>query len=442
MKNFKVILLALVIAAAGCTDKPVDPPALSVTGVEVEFSTLTLKPGEKHTLRALVAPANAADLTISWTSDNEEVATVDGATGEVTAIAEGTAMITVTTKNGGKTDVCTVTVSALPVPGYDFIREGTEQGADDTVVISWGLTADGLLVVSGNGAMRDYVVTGTDDATARTDAPWFDLGVTSVIVGDGVTAVGEFAFAALQTMTEATIGEGVETIGRGAFARSYAVTEVTTSDDIETIGNSAFYSCISLESATFGEGLRSIGQYAFYGCALLKSISLPDATHTIGLWAFSSCLALESVSLGSGMQYIMDFAFHNCPLLDGVVIPEGVLAICASSFAFCTSLSSIVIPDSATYVGESAFDKCDVLESVVIGSGIQLVERWAFRRCEALTDVTIRATTPPILLNVSYADESSFSVDNDVLRVPTGCKAAYEEDEVWSSLFATIIESE
>ncbi len=241
MKNFKkVILLALVIAAAGCTEGPVDPPVLSVTGVEVEFSTLTLKPGEKHTLRALVAPANAADLTISWTSDNEEVAAVDGVTGEVTAIAEGTARITVTTNNGGKTAVCTVTVSALPVPGYDFIREGTEQGADDTVVISWGLTADGLLVVSGNGAMRDYVVTGTDDETARTDAPWFDLGATSVMVGDGVTSIGKYAFAVLHTMTEATVGKGVEAIDNGAFARSYALTEVTISDDVETIGTSAF----------------------------------------------------------------------------------------------------------------------------------------------------------------------------------------------------------
>lgn len=461
MKNLKIILLGLAIVAAGCT-KPVEDPVLSVSGVVVEFSTLTLKVGEHKTIRALVSPGNADDTTVSWKSNNENVATVDAVTGEVVAVAEGTATITVTTTDGGKTDMCTVTV--LPTI-YEFVREGVEPSADGTTTISWGLTENGLLVIGGNGAMRDYVLSGNDDATAHTDAPWFDLNVTSLIIGDGVTAVGKYSFALMQSVTNVFVGNSVRAIGNGAFARSYNLAAATLSEGVKTIGTSAFYlcsalkniafpnsvthvgdnafyGCTAMKSVTFGESLVSVGEYSFTGCTLLESISLPDKTHTIGMAAFSYCSVLKNVSFGSGMQDIMDLAFANCPLLDDVVLPEGLLGIYPRSFAVCKSLTSIVIPDSATFVGESAFDDCDALENVVIGSGVQSIEKWAFGRCDALTDVTIKATTPPTMLNDSEAEYYNFFIEGDVLHVPTGCKTAYEEDEEWSRVFTTIVEEE
>ena len=80
-----------------------------VTGVSLSPDTLTLDVGESHTLTATITPSNATNQNVTWSSDNESVATVN-ATGEVTAVSEGTAIITVTTADGGKTDTCTVTV--------------------------------------------------------------------------------------------------------------------------------------------------------------------------------------------------------------------------------------------------------------------------------------------------------------------------------------------
>ncbi|MBP3478014.1 MAG: DUF4465 domain-containing protein [Oscillospiraceae bacterium] len=85
-------------------EKPV-----AVTGVSLDQQTASVNVGETVTLTATVTPENAADKTVSWTSTDENVATV--ADGVVTGVAAGTATITATTKDGGFTAECVVTVS-------------------------------------------------------------------------------------------------------------------------------------------------------------------------------------------------------------------------------------------------------------------------------------------------------------------------------------------
>lgn len=87
--------------------------AVSVTSVTVTPTTASLKINGTTTLSYTILPNNATDKTVSWSSDNPNVATVD-ANGKVTAVAEGTATITVKTKDGDKTATCTVTVTAGP----------------------------------------------------------------------------------------------------------------------------------------------------------------------------------------------------------------------------------------------------------------------------------------------------------------------------------------
>ena len=81
-----------------------------VTGVSLNKNTTTIKVGGTETLTATVEPANATNKAVTWSSDNISVATVD-ANGLVTAVAEGSATITVTTEDGSKTATCTVIVT-------------------------------------------------------------------------------------------------------------------------------------------------------------------------------------------------------------------------------------------------------------------------------------------------------------------------------------------
>ena len=100
-------IAAMLIAFSSC--KPTNA-VKKVTGVTLSETTKAIKIGEEFTLTATVMPTDAADKSVKWMSDNSNVATVEE--GKVTAVAAGTANITVTTKDGGKTATCAVTVSA------------------------------------------------------------------------------------------------------------------------------------------------------------------------------------------------------------------------------------------------------------------------------------------------------------------------------------------
>ena len=86
----------------------------AVTGVKLAYNDLTLKTGDSFTLLATIEPANATNKAVTWSSDNDAVATVSDA-GVVEAKAVGTANITVTTKEGGYTATCSFTVTSEDV---------------------------------------------------------------------------------------------------------------------------------------------------------------------------------------------------------------------------------------------------------------------------------------------------------------------------------------
>lgn len=86
------------------------PTEVSVTSVSLNKSTLDIKVGETAALTATINPTNATNKNVTWKSDNTQIATVDTA-GKITAIKEGTAKITVKTKDGNYTATCIVTVS-------------------------------------------------------------------------------------------------------------------------------------------------------------------------------------------------------------------------------------------------------------------------------------------------------------------------------------------
>jgi uncharacterized protein YjdB len=88
---------------------------VNVTGVKLDKSTLSLEEGATGNLVATVAPSTASDKTVTFASSDAAIATVDN-TGKVTAVKAGNADITVTTKDGGKTAKCELTVTAKQIP--------------------------------------------------------------------------------------------------------------------------------------------------------------------------------------------------------------------------------------------------------------------------------------------------------------------------------------
>ena len=121
-----VAMMAMVFSVAmfaACSDD--DEPAVGVTGVTLDQPTLSLEIDETATLVATIAPANAANQSVRWTSSDETVATVD-TVGLVTGVGIGSATITVTTVDGAKTATCEVTVDAgEPAVGKFYYSDGS-----------------------------------------------------------------------------------------------------------------------------------------------------------------------------------------------------------------------------------------------------------------------------------------------------------------------------
>ena len=117
----------------GETEEPTETPEdVAATGITLSKTSLTLKAGASAALTATVAPANATDKTVTWTSSNTKVATVIN--GTVKAVANGTATITAATKNG-KRATCTVTVTT-DTTGVKLSRTSATVGKGSTLSLT------------------------------------------------------------------------------------------------------------------------------------------------------------------------------------------------------------------------------------------------------------------------------------------------------------------
>ena len=188
--------------------------------------------------------------------------------------------------------------------------------------LTWSLSADGTLTISGTGPMYDYNYDGNGET-----APWGDL-ITSAVLEDGVTNIGQWAFV----------------------------------------------NCVSLTAVTIPDSVASIGNNAFYNCSSLTGVTIPGGVTAIEADTFRECSSLRSVDIPEGVTVIRVSAFYGCGSLSSVVIPEGVASIGSAAFYNCTNLASVTIPSSVTSIGMEAFSYCENLTDVYYSGS---VEQWA-----------------------------------------------------------------
>ena len=265
---------------------------------------------------------------------------------------------------------------------------------------SWKLDADGVLTITGAGPMADYGAYG----------PWYIAHLTDikkVVVQEGVTTIGDHAFANLSYVTSVTIPSSITSIGAHAFEKCRlggAVTlpegltaigdfafsgsgmaSLTLPESLRTIGNSAFL-CCSLRELTIPDGVTSIGTGAFCN-ASLTSVKLPASGVTLGDSLFQECEKLTEVTLPADLTVIGPSMFENCGSLKNVTIPSGVTHIGNAAFAACEALPEIRLPDGMEALGSEAFVGCRAVTKVYIPRSLTSIGEAAFRICEGLTDV-------------------------------------------------------
>lgn len=310
---------------------------------------------------------------------------------------------------------------------------------------TWSISAEGVLTISGTGAIGDYT---------ENDAPWQSLraDITAIVIEKGITRIGNYAFHDCWVATSAVLPEGLVEIGENAFRSCGALEEIDLPPELTTIGIGAFYYTSALtsitipgsvetfldafndsglETVTIENGVDEVDSYAFCNCYHLKSVTLPDSIQSIGNYAFSGCQQLEELDLPDGITSFGEYAFANTAIsefefpegasinagvlqntsITSIVIPQGVTTIGQNAFYGCenlatvtfpstltrieggafsyTALTSLHLPDGVEFIGHSAFRECNVLETVTMTDSVTTMDDNAFDHCDILRSVTL-----------------------------------------------------
>ena len=255
------------------------------------------------------------------------------------------------------------------VPNVPEIASGT------TGSLTWKLTEDGVLTISGNGEMPNY---------ANTDyVPWYSHrnSVEKVVITSGVTSIGNYAFLGCKNLASIIIPNSVTSIGIWAFNSCSGLTSIILPNSVKSIESGAFWDCINLTNITIPNGVTNIGVDAFLNCSKLKNINIPNSLTNIGDWAFSGCSGLVSIEVSTDNQ---NYASENGVLFNkaktililypeskqgSYTIPNGVVSIGKEAFIKCDNLTSVTIPNSLTSFGSITFINCSSLTSIEVSTG-------------------------------------------------------------------------
>ena len=305
--------------------------------------------------------------------------------------------------------------------------------------LTWKLYEDGTLTISGTGAMKDY------NADDNLSPAYNNSKVKKVVIEDGVTSIGAYAFYECSSLTSITIPNSVTNIGAAAFDSCGSLTSITIPGSVTSIGTVAFYNCSGLTSVTIPDSVTNIGaaafdscgsltsivipnsvtsieSYAFSACSSLTSITIPDSVTSIGNNAFDSCSSLTSITIPDSVTSIGNNAFDSCSSLTSITIPDGVASIESYAFYNCSGLTSITIPDSVTNIGAVAFDSCTSLTSITIPDSVTSIESYAFCNCSNLTSITI----PDSVTNIGAA---AFDSCTSLKTISLSCKSSLKRSD-------------
>lgn len=128
------------------------------------------------------------------------------------------------------------------------------------------------------------------------------------------------------------------------------LTSVIIPEGITSIGNNAFDSCTSLTDVTIPNSVTEIGLSAFYWCISLTEINLPNNLTTIRNNAFGSCRSLTSIKIPNTVTEIESAAFEGCTSLQSIKIPYGITTINQNTFSYCTELTDVEIDQNVAFV--------------------------------------------------------------------------------------------
>jgi hypothetical protein len=305
-----------------------------------------------------------------------------------------------------------------------------------------------------------------------------DISNGTIIIPSDVNSIADDSIRDMKELYHIEIPQGVTQVGNCAFACCTNLTSVTIPDSLIDIHPNAFFDCKNLKcfdvdsnnpeyssdetgvlynknkttliiypqgksdkSFRIPNSVLHIGDKAFktFGDVIkLTEITLSDNLLDFPTEAFSdlSCITKiivnsnynfysdesgvlynsdktllicyprgkmdKSYHIPNGVMRIGEYAFSRCKNLEHINLPESTIIIDKHAFYACYKLSDCIIPDNVNKIGEAAFSDCYILDNIIIPSGVKTIQAWTFQNCTGLINISIPAS-------VKYIDKKAFA---------------------------------
>lgn len=255
---------------------------------------------------------------------------------------------------------------------------------------------------------------------------------SSIVLGDDVTEVQDYAFGGCSRVQNLTVGRNVTYIGKGAFGRGYdemagywGVPEMSIrnltwyarhcysagalnyyqlrglyiDDEVEVVPEDFCQYASNLNSVDLPDGLKIIGNGAFRGCNKVTALDIPVSVTDIGSGAFQYCNNLTSLYIPASVTYIGNGAFRGCSSMASITVDDGNqvydsrencnAAIRTADNSLVIVCNNTVIPNTITFIPDFAFYQMSSLTGMNIPTSVKSIGKYAFAFCFSLTDIIV-----------------------------------------------------
>ncbi len=276
--------------------------------------------------------------------------------------------------------------------------------------LTWTLDADGTMTISGSGAMFEYSFDEDNEEIPYRETPWLELSedIRKIVIEEGVTSIGSYAFSYLGNLNKVTIPSTVTAIGECAFGECYRISEITFKGDAPAIHEYAFNYAGYYDGTTayYPEGNATWTEAVMqqYG-GTLTWLALPmddiedggednpggdigtegeggtaEPEQPEGItWSISDDGTILTID---GIGPMPDYEYIEIDYWGQYTTPW---------YAYASNITEVIIGDGITRIGANAFGEMWSLEKITIGASVAELAEGVFQSCYALGELALSA---------------------------------------------------
>ena len=270
--------------------------------------------------------------------------------------------------------------------------------------ITWVLDDEGTITFTGTGEIEERF---GSDGYAWIQYEWtpYRDQIRRVVIGEGITGVGDDAFYECKNLTEVVLPESMMFIRDNAFYRCENLKSIDLPTTNSLYINEYAFAGTGLTEIYLPDNVKDVGKYAFTQCKSLTKARLSNNQfEMLREHVFSNCTALTEIDFGTSVNRLNAYALYNTGFTE-LVLPDTIVFLDDYALSHCENLTTVDLGRVGS-IRKYTFLSCSKLESVTVGPELFSIGWNAFKGCERIRDVYISDMTKWCLVEVEGLESS------------------------------------